>query len=159
MTTRPHTVYTGRVTNWPAIVLSTALAVPLVVMAVTGDGSWTELGLLIPLIVIVAAIVVNLVTASSVRASAGPKGVVVNFGVLGWPRFRYPTERIEHAEAITLPSTQWTWGLYWSPRKGLMLTLRNGPALRLRLTNGRAVTISTPDPHAAVAALQELQPA
>jgi hypothetical protein len=36
-----------------------------------------------------------------------------------------------------------------------MLTLRTGAALRLVLTNGRQVTISTPDPDAAVVAIDE----
>ena len=34
-----------------------------------------------------------------------------------------------------------------------MLTLRNGPALRLTLTNGRKITISTPQPQAAILAI------
>ena len=73
--------------------------------------------------------VVNLLTASSVRATAGPKGVIVNFGVFGWPRFRYPIERIRHAEAITIPSTSGHGASTGRRRKGLMLTLRNGAAL------------------------------
>lgn len=153
MTVHARTVYTGRSTNWPMIVLTTALVVPLLVMAGAGGGSWTAAGLLIPLSVALAAVVVNLITATSVRASAGPRGVTVNLGVFGWPRFRYPLERIQHAEAITIPASQWAWGLFWSPRKGLMITLRTGPALRLVLTNGRRVTISTPHPEAAVNAI------
>jgi hypothetical protein len=52
-------------------------------------------------------------------------------------------------------ATNWPtiWGVFWSPRRGLRLTLRSGPALRLLLENGRRVTISVPDPAAAVAAL------
>lgn len=153
MNARPHTVYTGRSTNWPAIILTTALVVPLAVMAVAGEGSWTAIGLLIPLGIVVATAIVNLLTATSVRATAGPNGVTINFGVFGWPRFRYPIQRIQLAEAITIPSSQWAWGIYWSPRRGLMLTLRTGPALRLILTNGRTVTISTPEPEAAVIAI------
>ena len=34
-----------------------------------------------------------------------------------------------------------------------MLTLRTSPALRLTLTNGRKVTISTPQPQAAILAI------
>lgn len=158
MNARPHTIYTGRSTNWPAIILTTALIAPLVVMGVAGEGSWTALGLLIPMGVAIATAAVNVLTASSVRATAGPKGVIVNFGVFGWPRFRYPIERIERAESIDIPSTLWAWGIYWSPRRGLMLTLRSGPALRLILTNGRKVTISTPHPEAAVAAIHDLRP-
>jgi hypothetical protein len=49
----------------------------------------------------------------------------------------------------------WGWGISWSPRQGLWLTLRTGPALRLTLTNGRRVTISTPLPENAVRAIAD----
>jgi hypothetical protein len=148
--TQDHSVYTGRTTNWPMIWLTTALVVALVALAPGSEGSWTEVGLLVPLLVAIGAAAVNLLTATSVRATAGPQGVTVHFGVFCWPRFRYPIERIRHVEAISIPSSQWAWGLYWSPRKGLMRTLRTGPALRLTLNKGRHVTISTPNPAAAV---------
>lgn len=155
MNVRPHTVYTGRSTNWLMIVLTTALVVPLAWGALQGKGSWTATGVLIPLGIVVVAAAVNLLTATSVRATAGPNGVLVSFGAFGWPRFRYAIDRIERADAITVPSSQWGWGIYWSPRKGLMLTLRTGPALRLTLTNGRKVTVSTPDPQAAVDVIRQ----
>jgi hypothetical protein len=156
MKVNSHTVYTGRTTNWLMIVLTTALLVPLVVMAVEGTGSWKAPGILIPLGIVVGTAVVNLLTATSVRATAGPNGVTVSFGVFGWPRFRYTIDRIERAEAITVPSSQWAWGIYWWPRNGLMLTLRAGPALQLTLTNGRKVTVSTPDPEAAADAIDHV---
>jgi hypothetical protein len=146
-----HTIYSGRSTNWPMIWLSIALVVPLVVMAKGPGDSWASIGLAIPLIVAVAA--ADVLTATSVRTTVGPKGVAVHFGVLGWPRFRYPLHRIEHVEAIEVPMSQLAWGMYWWPRRGLMLTLRTGPALRLTLTNGRKVTISTPDPQTALLAI------
>lgn len=52
-----------------------------------------------------------------------------------------------------MPASWWGWGIYWSPRRGLMLTLHSGPALRLVLTNGRRITVSTPDPGLAVATI------
>ena len=152
--TGSHTVYSGRSTNWPMIWLSTALLIPLVAMSQGSGDSWTSPGLLVPLAVVVVAAAINLVTATSVRALAGPQGVTVSFGAFGWPRFRYPIDRIRVAEAIDLPASIWTWGIYWSPRRGLMLTLRTGPALHLVLTNGRHVTISTPDPATAVLAIE-----
>lgn len=145
--------YSGRATNWPAIWLSTALVVPLLAMAQGSHGSWTDAGVLVPLTVVAAAVLVNLFTASSVRTIAGANGVSVHFGVFGWPRFHYPVDRIQQAERVELSRSMWAWGLYWSPRRGLMLTLRNGPALRLTLTNGKRVTITTADPDAAVQAI------
>jgi hypothetical protein len=149
--TAVHTIYSGRSTNWLMICLSIALVLPLLALGAGSKGSWSSVDFLIPLLVVVSAAAVNLLTATSLRTTAGPNGIAVHFGVLGWPRFRYPMHRIEHVEAIEV--SQWAWGMYWSPRRGLMLTLRNGPALRLTLTNGRKVTISTPQPHAAVMAI------
>lgn len=147
------TTYTGRSTNWPALWPSTALVLPLVVMAQGAEGSWASVGFVVPLAVIISTVVVNLLTASSVRAIAGANGVTVRFGVFGWPRFRYPIGRIRHAEAIEIPPTRWAWGIWWSRRRGLMLTLRTGPALHLTLVTGREVTVSTPHPDAAVKAI------
>ena len=151
--TAVHTIYSGRSTNWLMICLSIALVLPLLAMATGSKGSWSSVGFLIPLLVIVCAAAVNLLTATSLRTTAGPNGITVHFGVLGWPRFRYPMHRIQQVEAIEVPRSQWWWGMYWSPRRGLMLTLRTGPALRLTLTNGRKVTISTPQPQAAIHAI------
>ena len=151
--TAVHTIYSGRSTNWLMICLTIALVLPILPMAAGSKGSWSSVDFLIPLLVVVSFAAVNLLTATSLRTTAGPNGITVHFGVLGWPRFRYPLHRIQHVEAIEVPRSQWWWGMYWSPRRGLMLTLRTGPALRLRLTNGRKVTISTPQPQAAVLAI------
>jgi hypothetical protein len=151
--TAVHTIYSGRSTNWLMICLSIALVLPLLAMATGSKGSWSSVDFLIPLLVVVSAAAVNLLTATSLRTTAGPNGITVHFGVLGWPRFRYPMHRIQHVEAIEVPRSQWWWGMYWSPRRGLMLTLRTGPALKLTLTNGRKVTISTPQPQAAILAI------
>jgi hypothetical protein len=147
------TTYSGRSTNWVALVLTVAAAVPLVVLGRPAGESWASPAA-VPLAVVVACVLVTVFTASSVRALAGPGGVTVHFGVFGWPRFRSPIERIAQAEAVLIPPSHWAFGMYWSPRRGLMLTLRTGPALRLVLTNGRRITVSAPDPEAAVGAIE-----
>lgn len=147
-------LYSGRATNWTALGLTTVLAISLLVLGLQSGGSWTEVGFLVPVVVIIATAVINLVTASSVRAIAGPSGVAVHLGVFGWPRFRYPLARIRDVEAIEIPKSWWAWGIMWSPRRGLMLTLRNGPALRLTLTSGRRIIISTPQPDDAVRVIE-----
>ena len=76
------------------IVLTTAMIVPLVAMGQGSKGSWAEPGFLVPLAIVIATAIVNLLTATSVRAFAGPNGVTVHFGVFGWPRFRYAADRI-----------------------------------------------------------------
>ena len=148
------TTYSGRSTNWAALLLTVALAVPVVVLGRPSGESLASPAAAAPLAVVVACVLVTLFTASSVRALAGPSGVTVHFGVFGWPRFGYPIERIAVAEAVVIPASHWAFGMYWSPRRGLMLTLRTGPALRLVLTNGRRITVSTPDPETAVRAIE-----
>jgi hypothetical protein len=157
-TTGVQSVYSGRSTNWPMIWLTTALAVALIAMGMTSEGSFWAAGFIIPVGIVMVTLFVNMVTATSVRTTAGPNGVTVHFGTFGWPRFHYPIARIVEASAIDVPSSQWVWGMYWAPRRGLMLTLRTGPALRLTLTNGRSVTISTPGPDAAVRAIDAARP-
>ncbi|MGK2949334.1 MAG: hypothetical protein ACSLFP_12210 [Acidimicrobiales bacterium] len=145
------TLYSGRATNWVALGLTTALALPLLLMAGPWSrDSWTAPSFVIPLVIAAAAVVGNLMTLSSLRTLVGANGVSIHFGVFGWPRYRYPLDRIRSIEAVEVPRSWWAWGISWSPRRGLMLTIRNGPALRLTLTNDRKVTISTPHPDDAV---------
>jgi len=145
-----YSIYTGRATNWPMVVLSTALVVPLLVLGNAGGGSWR--GLAVPLLVAATGVLLNVLTASSVRTAAGPNGVTVRFGLLGWPRGTYRIEQIEHAEVIHLPPWYVAYGFWWTPRR-TSCTVRSGPALRLTLDTGRIVTITVPDAHAAVAAI------
>ncbi|MGD9573039.1 MAG: hypothetical protein AB7V62_14230 [Thermoleophilia bacterium] len=156
MTTHPqaYAVYTGRSTNWPVLVLMCVLLVPLLALAAQSEG-WSAAEQIVFPVLIVAPTAVVVLIASSLRATAGPRGVTVHLGVLGWPRFRYPLERIARAEVVDVPASHWTWGVHWWPGRGTMLTLRGGEALRLTLVNGRRVTISTPDPAAAAAILTE----
>lgn len=148
------TVYSGRSTSWPMFWLTTAAAAPLLAIGLLSGGPVTA-GLALTLAFLLAMLVVNTLTATSVRASAGPSGVIVRFGVLGWPRFAYALDRIEHAEVTRI--SRWSvlaWGISWLPGSGLRLAMGPGPALLLTLTNGRKVTVSMPDPDAAVATLE-----
>ncbi len=139
-----ETVYSGRVTNWPLVVLSTALAVLLV--GISGLSHPDVVGLL----VVAAVVILSDLTMTSLRTTAGPNGVVVRYGVLGLPRFRYPAATIDHAEAIDVPvSRMGGWGIHWSPWRGTRLTIRSGPTLQLHLVNGKRVAISADDPHSA----------
>jgi hypothetical protein len=145
MTTSTGTiVYSGRVTNWPVVLLSVALGGGLVAGGQVWRGPWP--GMLVPLGLVVAMLAFLVLTSTNLRVIVNPGGVVVRLGALGWPRFRYATTRIQRIEHIGL--SRWSsaaWGSYWSPRHGLFLTMRSGPALRLVLGNGRRVTISVPD--------------
>ena len=151
-----YSIYTGRATNWPMVVVSTALVVPLLVSANAGGGSWR--GLAVPLLVAAAGVLLNVLTASSVRTAAGPNGVAVRFGLLGWPRCTYRIEQIEHAEVVDLPPWHVAYGFWWTSRH-TYCTARSGPTLRLTLGTGRIVTITVPDAYAAVAAIHEARSA
>ncbi|WP_249999299.1 hypothetical protein [Actinoplanes sp. M2I2] len=140
-----YSIYTGRATNWPVMVLTAALVVPLLTLGNPGAGSRRDL---VPLLVAVLAVLLEALTAGSVRTTAGPNGVSVRFGVLGWPRCAYRLERIERAEVVELPWWRVAYGFWWTPSR-TNCTVRSGPALRLTLRTGRVVTITVPDAPAA----------
>ena len=151
----PRSVYTGRATNWPMVVLSSVLVAPLLVLGNAPAGG--RGGLAVPLLVAGAAVLVNLLTATSVRTAAGPNGVSIRFGVLGWPRCTYRIDQIERAEVVDVAARHVAYGFWWTPRR-TWCTVRSGPALRLTLRSGRIVTVTVPDPHAAVSAVREADP-
>ncbi len=151
-----YSIYTGRATNWLMVALSSVLVVPLLALGNAPDGRWRDLA--VPLLVAAAAVLANLLTASSVRTTAGPNGVSVRFGVVGWPRCTYPVEQIVRAEIIDLDLWRVAYGFWWTPRR-TSCTVRPGPALRLTLRTGRTVTVTVPDAPAAVAAIHEAQSA
>jgi hypothetical protein len=153
-----YSIYTGRATNWPLVVaLSAALTMPLLLLGSLSHGSWLDpAGPAIPLLIAAAAVLITMLTGLSVRTAAGPNGVSVHCGVVGWPRRAYRLEEIERAEMINLKPSLWrlSLGLWWTPRH-TYFTIRTGPALRLALRTGRSVTITVPDPHAAVTIIRE----
>jgi hypothetical protein len=146
-----HSVYTGRITNWPMVVLTIVLVVPLLALSNMSVSDPADLAILA---VIGVGVLLQALTATSVRTAAGPHGVMVRFGVLGVPRCTYRLDQIAHAEVIDLPVWSVVYGFWWTPSR-TCYTVRSGPALRLTLHSGRTVTITVPDPHAAVAVIRE----
>jgi hypothetical protein len=147
-----HSVYTGRVTNWPMVVLSVALVVALLALSNMSAGDRAEF--VVVLLVAGVGVLLEVLTASSVRTAAGPNGVTVRFGLLGLPRCTYRLAQIAHAEVIDLPAWSVVYGFWWTPRR-TCCTVRSGPTLRLTLHSGRTVTITVPDAPAAVAVIRE----
>jgi len=148
-----HSVYTGRATNWPMVVLNVALVASLLAaVTTTTAGNRGELVLL--LLLIGVGVLLEVLTTTSIRTAAGPHGVTVRFGVLGRPRCTYRLAQIAHADVIDLPAWSVSYGFWWTPRR-TSCTVRSGPTLRLRLHSGRTVTITVPDAPAAVAVIRE----
>ncbi len=146
------TVYTGRETNWTSVVVGVAMTLPLIGLAAASTGSVRNPGFLVLALVLIG-ILVEIVTASDVRATCGGQGVSVHWGFVGWPRMRYALGDIADASIVRVPWWGVSFGFWWTPSR-TVCTVRTGPALRLRLTSGRTVTVTVPDPHAAVAALR-----
>ncbi|MFI5914491.1 hypothetical protein [Dactylosporangium sp. NPDC051541] len=147
-----YSIYTGRVTNWPIVLVSTALAVLLLIGGATSDGSARDLAL--PILTAAVIVLLNVLTGISIRTAAGPNGVAIRFGPAAWPRCTYSLDRIASAEVVDIGIFQVAFGFWWTPRH-TYCTVRTGPALRLNLTNGRRVTVTVPDARAAAAALRE----
>lgn len=144
------TVYTGRMTNWTSVVVSILLLAPLVGLGMTGPVDSTAV---VVLLLIIVGVLAEVVTGSDVRVTAGARGVSIHWGLAGWPRASYALDEI--VEASVADVTWWgvSWGLWWTPWRTVS-TVRPGAALRLRLHSGRVVTVTVPDPAAAVAALR-----
>ncbi len=154
-----HSIYTGRVTNWPMVVFTSLLTLPFLLLGVMSNGSesgngWGVAGLALMVLLAGVGVLINVATGTSVRATAGPNGVAIRWGLIGWPRLNYSLADIVHAEVIDLSWFWVSWGFWWTPRR-TCCTVRSGPTLRLVLRNGRTVTVSVPDPTAAVAALND----
>ncbi|MCU1369349.1 MAG: hypothetical protein JWO77_543 [Ilumatobacteraceae bacterium] len=151
-----RTVYTGRTTNWPVVALTVALALALIVMGWSSEGSWS--GLALNGFLISIGIILEILTGSSVRVAAGPNGLAIRWGLIGWPRCTYPLDQIAAAEVVDLPMHRVSYGLWWTPRR-THSTIRRGPTVQLTLTSGRIVLATAPDPARAVQALTDARTA
>jgi len=129
-------------------------ALLIVFMAKDSNGNWGDLVFVVSLILVAIGVLANVLTASSIRAMAGPNGFTVRWGLVGWPRCTYRLDEIEHADVIDLSSWRVSYGLWWTPKR-TNCTVSSGPTVQLTLRNQRIVTITGPDPAAAVAALRE----
>lgn len=150
---RATVVYSARMTNWPLIVSSVIAGLALALFGRPWAGPWP--GMVVPILIFFVLLTVGLVTSTSLRVTAGPRGVQLYCGVFGWPRFTYSRERITRVDVVTV-SIWHTWN--WTPRGGWQFVIRSGPALRLALGSGRKVTIGVTDAEAALAALQVATP-
>ena len=145
--------YSSHSTNWPVVVLTVVLAVPLIGLSRPAARESVDVGWVASLLVLLVVLAVDVLTATSLRVTIGQGGVTARFGTLRLPRFRYPIESIASARAATI--RPWaTPGIFWTHREGLRLALRGGPAVRLTLRSGRRVTVGVDDSSLALQALE-----
>ena len=109
------------------------------------DGAWGDLVFVAPLLLVAVGSLTNVLTASGVRATAGPNGFTIRWGLLDWPSCTYRLDEIEHVEVIDLPWWRVSYGFWWTPSR-TNCTVRSGPTVRLSLHNQRTITITVPDP-------------
>lgn len=147
-----HSIYTGRTTSWPMVASTCVGAVLIVVMGAQAEGASS--GIVVPLLLVGVGALLNVLTASSVRATAGPNGVTVRWGIVGWPRCTYRLSDITGAEVVELRWWRVSWGLWWTPRR-TSCTVRSGPTVRITLANGRVITVTVPEPALAVEAINQ----
>lgn len=144
----PLAVYSGRAASWPAIAASCVAAAALLL----GSGGPVDGWFVMVALLLVVGLAAEVVTGSSLRATAGPNGVAVRWGAFGWPRSTYRLDDIVRAEVTDVPWWRVSYGAWWTPRR-TNCTVRSGPALRLTLRNRRTILVTVPDPEQAVAAL------
>ena len=70
-------------------------ALPVVLMGKGSNGDWGDLLFVVPLILVAIGVLANVLTASSVRAIAGPNGLTIRWGPVGWPLCAYLLDEIE----------------------------------------------------------------
>ena len=148
-----HGVYTGRTTNWPMVAATCGGALLVVMMGSESRGEWSDLVFVVPVMLVALGVLANVLTASSVRATAGPNGLTIRWGPVGWPRSTYRLDEIKHTEVVDLPWWRVSYGFWWTPMR-TNCTVRSGPTLQLTLCNERTVTITVPEPELAIAALR-----
>lgn len=149
-----HTVYTGRTTSWPMVAATCVCACLLVLAGKESNAAWSDRMFVVPVVLVAIGMLAEVLTGSSVRATVGPNGFTIRWGLVGWPRCTYRIDEVEHAEVIDLPWWRVSYGFWWTP-KSTTCTVRSGPTVRLTLRSQRIVTITVPEPERAVAALRD----
>lgn len=93
------------------------------------------------LLIISAAFLIT----GAIRVTVSPGGVTAGSALVPFLRRRFPLDRIEHASARwTRPTEIGGWGYRWNPGLSSM-SLREGNALWLTLTNGNQFVITIDD--------------
>lgn len=116
---------------------------PLILMLLAAVLGWPMPqpgGIAVLIVLPLAALLVA--TLGQARVTIGPRGVLVVFGWLGWPRIRVPVQEISAVEVENVePAAYGGWGLRRVPG-ALAVVTRRGPALRIERTDKPALVIT-----------------
>jgi hypothetical protein len=127
---------------WPL-----ALALVILAVAVASSPASGRLGLVGPIIGLL-----GVAAFAKLRVILDARGVVIRYGLLGWPRQRIPLARIRSAEAFELvPLAHGGWGYRGSLRAlgRAAVVVRGGDALRLELEGDKRLSITVDDAESA----------
>lgn len=134
---------------WLAALGSTIGAACLVAAAVV---SWW---LVLPGLVVLVACA----TVATVHVRCDATGLVVRYGLLGWPVQRIPMAQIVVAHAIDLEPVDWGgWGYRWAPGQNATAAVtRRGPAIVVERTDGRRFAVTVDDATTGAGTLNDLR--
>ncbi len=134
-------VWSGGATNPVFVVVALVVATAPIIPALL-IGERVYLG-----IIGASAILVGLLasTLSRVRVTIGPKGLVVRYGWLNWPRTHIPSRDIAAVSVEEVqPMRYGGWGYRVVPGARAVV-LRNGPAIRVERRDGPAFVVTVED--------------
>jgi hypothetical protein len=114
----------------------------LIALVAAGLAVWTGPWVLAP----VGLVAVAVLTVSTARIVVDGRGLHIGFGPWGWPRLNLALREIEYAEVTQVRARDWGgWG-YRARPGGRALVLRNGPGVRLELSDQRVFMATVRDP-------------
>ena len=146
-----NAVFHGRESAPAVLVISIGTAIALAIPALIGLGwAWLLLSLLM--------LAMGL-TLSGYAVTAGAQGLVLRWGLLGWPRQRIALERIASAHPVDIRPLQWGgWGYRGSLRffGKAAVVLRGGPGLRLDLRDDTQFALTLHHPETVAGLLNDL---
>ena len=111
-------------------------------LVAAGLMAWTGPWVLAPLLLVAVAVL----TVSTARIVVDSRGLRIGFGPWGWPHLNVALREIEYAEVAQVRALEWGgWG-YRARPGGRALVLRNGPGVRLELSDQRVFMATVRDP-------------
>lgn len=154
---------TGARVSWSGSITKPILFWTVALISVVSIGSiYLSVGLTLEAHLITAALVPVLLLASAlmgpIAVSIGRTGVIVRFGILGWPRWTIPLRDLDEAAVETRTTMEvGGWGLRFYPG-GKAVMLRSGECLVIQRHGDLSeVTISIDDAKTAAATINALR--